>query len=65
MFGGWDWGSIQHGVCLIDDGGAVVGRWLVSHRETELAACSTSWAGLVTRCGYRSRSSVVRASSWD
>ena len=38
MFGGWDWGSTRHGVCLVDDGGAVVGRWLVGHRETELEA---------------------------
>ena len=37
MFCGWDWGSTRHGVCVIDDGGVVVQRWLVEHSEGELA----------------------------
>jgi len=36
MFCGWDWGSTQHGVCVIDDGGMVLKRWLVRHAEDEL-----------------------------
>jgi transposase len=38
MFCGWDWGSTHHGVCVIDDGGAVVKRWLVRHSGEELVA---------------------------
>src|SRR4051794_39568882 len=37
MFCGWDWGSTHHGVCVIDDDGAVVGRWLIEHTEGALA----------------------------
>ena len=37
MFCGWDWGSTHHGVCVIDDDGAVVGRWLIEHTESALA----------------------------
>ena len=37
MFCGWDWGSTRHGVCVIDDHGAVVGRWLIEHTESALA----------------------------
>ena len=37
MFCGWDWGSTHHGVCVIDDHGAVVGRWLIEHTESALA----------------------------
>ncbi len=36
MFCGWDWGSAVHGVCLIDDHGAVVKRWMVQHTEDQL-----------------------------
>lgn len=36
MFCGWDWGSTQHGVCVIDDEGALVKRWLVEHTDNEL-----------------------------
>lgn len=36
MFCGWDWGSTVHGVCLIDDQGAVVKRWMVQHTEGQL-----------------------------
>ena len=38
MFCGWDWGSTQHGVCVIDDGGAVIKTWMVEHREKDLSA---------------------------
>src|SRR5215207_377673 len=37
MFCGWDWGSTQHGVCVVDDHGTVVGRWLIEHTESALA----------------------------
>ena len=36
MFCGWDWGSTRHGVCVIDDDGAVVKRWLIEHTEDQL-----------------------------
>ena len=36
MFCGWDWGSTVHGVCLIDDQGAVVKRWMVQHTGDQL-----------------------------
>ncbi len=36
MFCGWDWGSTVHGVCLIDDQGAVVKRWMVQHTGNQL-----------------------------
>lgn len=36
MFCGWDWGSTRHGVCVIDDDGAVIRRWLVQHTNDEL-----------------------------
>lgn len=38
MFCGWDWGSTRHGVCVIDDDGAIIKRWLVHHTDGELAA---------------------------
>ena len=37
VFCGWDWGSTHHGVCVIDDAGAVVGQWLVKHTREDLA----------------------------
>ena len=37
VFCGWDWGSTHHGVCVIDDHGAVVGRRLIEHTESALA----------------------------
>ena len=36
MFCGWDWGSTHHGVCVIDDEGAIVKRWLVEHSDNAL-----------------------------
>ena len=36
MFCGWDWGSTHHGVCVIDDEGAIVKRWLVEHTDNAL-----------------------------
>ena len=36
MFGGWDWGSTHHGVCVIDDDGTVLRRWLIEHRGDEI-----------------------------
>ena len=36
MFCGWDWGSTRHGVCVIDDNGAVVKRWLIAHTDGDL-----------------------------
>lgn len=36
MFCGWDWGSTAHGVCLIDDHGAVVRKWMVQHTGDQL-----------------------------
>jgi transposase len=38
MFCGWDWGSTHHGVCLIDDDGAVIKTWMVEHTEKDLSA---------------------------
>ncbi len=35
---GWEWGSTQHGVCLVADDGAVLKRWMVAHTDHELAA---------------------------
>lgn len=46
MFCGWDWGSTQHGVCLIDDDGAVIKRWLVRHTDNELTTLFTELAEL-------------------
>src|SRR3954452_20381621 len=37
VFCGWDWGSTRHAVCVIDDRGAVVRRWMVDHTDGELA----------------------------
>lgn len=45
MFCGWDWGSTQHGVCLIGDDGALIKRWMVGHTNSEL---STVFAELAT-----------------
>lgn len=36
MFCGWDWGSTRHGVCVIDDQGGIVQRWLIEHTDVEL-----------------------------
>lgn len=36
MFCGWDWGSTHHGVCVIDDDGAVLGQWLIEHHGERL-----------------------------
>ena len=38
MFCGWDWGSTQHGVCLIDDSGRVIKSWMVEHTEKAFSA---------------------------
>lgn len=38
MFCGWDWGSTRHGVCVIDDAGAIIGQWIVEHSDDELVA---------------------------
>lgn len=46
MFCGWDWGSTQHGVCLIDDHGALVKKWLVQHTENDLATLFVELAEL-------------------
>src|SRR5947209_12657721 len=37
MFCGRDWGSTRHGVCVIEDDGTVVRRWLVEHTDEALA----------------------------
>ncbi len=47
MFCGWDWGSTVHGVCLIDDQGAVVKRWMVQHTEDQLVSVFGELAQLV------------------
>ena len=47
MFCGWDWGSTVHGVCLIDDQGAVVKRWMVQHTEDQLMNVFCELAQLV------------------
>jgi transposase len=36
VFCGWDWGSTHHGVCVIDDGGMVLRRWLIAHNGERL-----------------------------
>ena len=36
MFCGWDWGSMHHGVCVIDEAGTIVKQWLVQHTRAEL-----------------------------
>lgn len=46
MFCGWDWGSTHHGVCVIDDGGVAVGRWLIGHTDEELAGLFAQLAEL-------------------
>lgn len=46
MFCGWDWGSTQHGVCLIDDEGVVVKRWMVRHTEATLKTLFAELAAL-------------------
>lgn len=46
MFCGWDWGSTHHGVCVVDDNGAVVERWLVDHTDSALADVFSSLAEL-------------------
>ncbi|HTT52478.1 MAG TPA: IS110 family transposase [Streptosporangiaceae bacterium] len=47
MFCGWDWGSTAHGVCLIDDHGAVVRKWMVQHTEDQLRNVFDELAQLV------------------
>lgn len=47
MFCGWDWGSTVHAVCLIDDQGAVIKRWLVQHTEDQLMKLFCELAELV------------------
>lgn len=37
MFCGWDWGTTHHGVCVIDDEGVIVRRWLVTHTDDDLS----------------------------
>jgi Transposase len=46
MFCGWDWGSTQHGVCLIDDNGLVVKTWMIEHTERSLSALFAELARL-------------------
>jgi len=46
MFCGWDWGSTQYGVCLIDDKGQVVKTWMIEHTERNLSALFTELARL-------------------
>lgn len=38
MFCGWDWGSTQHGICVIDDNGTVIKTWMIEHTEKGIAA---------------------------
>jgi len=45
MFCGWDWGSTHHGVCVIDDDGKVLNRWLVQHTQEDLARVFAELAG--------------------
>jgi transposase len=52
MFCGWDWGSTHHAVCVIDDRGAVVGRWLIEHTEDALA-------GLFVKLGELTAATVL------
>lgn len=47
MFCGSDWGSTVHAVCLIDDQGAVIKRWLVQHTEDQLMKLFCELAELV------------------
>jgi len=54
-------GSTQHGVCVIDDGGVVVKRWLVRHAEDELRVLFAELATWPIRQCCRSRSNAVRA----
>jgi hypothetical protein len=64
MFCGWDWGSTVHGVCLIDDHGAVVKRWMVQHTEDQLMNLFSELAQLVEGLmwdRYRSRSNAEKA----
>ena len=37
MFCGWDWGSTRHGVCVIDEDGVIVRRWLIEHTDDDLS----------------------------
>ena len=47
MFCGWDWGSTVHGICLIDDQGALVKSWMVQHTEDQLVSIFRELAQLV------------------
>jgi transposase len=51
MFCGWDWGSTVHAVCLIDDEGAVIKRWMVKHTEDQLIKVFCELAQLVEGVG--------------
>ena len=46
MFCGWDWGSTHHGVCVIDNDGAIIARWMVPHSDVELAGVLAELAAL-------------------
>jgi transposase len=46
VFCGWDWGSTEHGVCVINDHGTVVKRWLVAHTDDALAEVFVELAAL-------------------
>jgi transposase len=37
-YGGVDWASAEHAVCVVDDGGAIIERFAVSHLGADLAA---------------------------
>ncbi len=37
MICGWDWGSTHHGVCVIDEEGVIVRRWLIGHTDDDLS----------------------------
>lgn len=60
MFYGWEWGSTQDGVCVIDDDGAIVQQWLVGHIDDELKTLIPSLTALAIRVGCRSRSNGER-----
>lgn len=47
MFCGWDWGSTVHAVCLIDDEGAIIKRWMVKHTEDQLLKVFCELAQLI------------------
>ena len=66
MFCGWDWGSTVHGVCLIDDQGAVVRRWMVQHTEDQLRSVFDELAQLVEEAAWdRCRSRLSAEKAWS